>query len=777
MATKAKKGKKKKPAKSWKRKLIHFLLIMIALGVFFTSLLILLVYMGAYGKLPDETDIRNIRQDNASLVYSSDGSLMGKYFIINRQSIDNNNISPHVRHALIATEDNRFFDHHGIDMISLGRVLVRSILMGDMDQGGGSTISQQLAKNLFPRISHGFLTIPVSKFREMFIASDIEDIYSKEEILTMYLNTVSFGENVYGIEAAAWRFFSKPSADLNINESATLIGMLAANTLYNPRLHPENALKRRSVVLGRMHTQGFISEEQLEQLSLEAIRLQYRIMDQSRGVAPYFRNFIKGQLVELLGDSVDLETGGLKVYTTINSKIQGYAEKSIEKHMRKLQQEFDAHWKNREPWEDDPDIFKRKLIETKAYQKLLSQSLIHEQIIKELTKKHKRKILTTEGVQEMDISTIDSLRHYMRLLNTGFLAIDPDDGAILAWAGGINYQFLPYDHVLSKRQAGSTFKPFVYAAALEQGMHPCHFISNQRRIYEDYENWSPGNSNGKYNGYYSMAGGLMNSVNTITAEVMMETGPEAVAALAKNMGIRSELPVLPSLALGTADVALFEMVTAYTGFANGGVPVQPYAIVRVEDSKGNILYEAKERELLPPAFCKETGIIMNYLLQGVVDSGTATSARIVYGVNSRLAGKTGTTQNNADGWFIGYTPGFVAGVWTGAELPSVHFRTTALGSGSHMALPIFAMTVDAMESDHELRTKYLRPFPPVADTLAAMLDCPAFTHDLPLEYLTRKEKRDLRRELRNHEDLEEEGKKEKKGFFRKVGDFFRKKDK
>jgi penicillin-binding protein 1A len=274
-----------------------------------------------------------------------------------------------------------------------------------------------------------------------------------------------------------------------------------------------------------------------------------------------------------------------------------------------------------------------------------------------------------------------------------------------------------------------------------------------------------------------MAGGLMNSVNTITAEVMMETGPEDVVALARGMGVRSRLPAVPSLALGTADVSLLEMVTAYTGFANGGVPVEPFGILRIEDSKGHILYEAGEAEQLPPAFSEETGILMSQMLQGVVDSGTAASARSIYGVRSRLAGKTGTTQNNADGWFIGYTPAFVAGVWVGAELPAVHFRTTALGSGSHMALPIFAMTAHAMENDPGLRTKYLLPFPAIPDTLAAMLDCPAFSRELPLEYLSRQEKREFRRELREKETLEKDSSKEKKGFFRKVRDFFRRKDK
>jgi penicillin-binding protein 1A len=787
MVAKAKKRKKKKKSRFSKKKVFLYLFLLFLLGIVLAALFVLSIYLGAFGKLPDATEITGIKQDNATLVYASDGSLMGKYYEINRQSINNEDISPYVRQALIATEDNRFFEHHGVDMISLGRVIFKSIIMGDGNQGGGSTISQQLAKNLFTRKDYGILSLPVNKIREMFIAPRLEEVYSKEEILTLYLNTVAFGENVYGIEAAARRFYNKPSSSLSISESATLIGMLAANTAYNPRINPENAKARRNVVLSRMFTQGFITQEQLNKTKDEAIKIDYRLMDINRGVAPYFREFIRIQAENILAGSHDIETEGLRIYTTINSSIQSFAEDAVARHMKKLQAEFNQHWKGREPLEKHPSTFDQALKRTDAYKKYQGGGMSHEEIMKALSVPHKRNILTGDGEKVLEISSIDSLKHYIQLLNTGFLAIDTKTGAILAWVGGINHQYLPYDHVLSKRQAGSTFKPFVYAAALQSGMSPCRFISNEKRVYEDYQDWSPGNSGGEYGGYYSMKGGLMKSVNTITAEVMIETGPSTVVDLAEDMGIRSPLPEVPSLALGTADVSLYEMLRAYSAFANNGIPVEPFGIIRIEDKQGNVIYENKEVVELRRAFDEDLGMLMTSMLEAVVDSGTARSLRSVYGLRSDLAGKTGTTQNNADGWFIGYSPNIVAGAWVGAELPSVHFRTTALGSGSHMALPIFGMTFRKIEANNKLSAQYLPPFAPLPLELLIELDCPAYTLEIPDEYLTRKERREFRKEERafrkedNKEEQvveeESENAEEKPGFFKRVGNFFRKKDK
>ena len=770
--------RKKKKGVSVKRRLVYLILILAGILLLLTAMLAGATYAGLFGKLPDVQELRNIRQDNASLVYDAEGSLMGKYYLVNRQSINNEAISAHVRHALIATEDSRFFEHHGIDMISLGRVFFKSLLLGESGQGGGSTISQQLAKNLFPRRDLGFISLPVNKVREMFIASRLEDIYSKEQILTMYLNTVAFGENVFGIEAAAYRFFGKPSSELNISESATLVGMLAGNTLYNPRMNPERSQERRNTVFARMQTEGFISKDEQERLSREPIRLNYRLMDISRGVAPYFRHFIRQEIRELIADSIIPETDGLRIYTTINPRIQEYAEKAIDKQMAKLQSEFDQHWKGRHPWEDFPDVFEDALRNSVTYQKLSGQGLAHEVIVKEMAVKHKRNILTAQGEKLTEISALDSLRHYLALLNTGFLAVDPRNGAILAWIRGTDFQYLPYDHVTAQRQAGSTFKPFVYATALAGGMKPCTYIANDLRTYEDFDNWSPQNANGQYGGYYNLAGGLANSVNTITAEVIMQTGPRKVAFLAHDMGITAELHHLPSLALGTASVSLLDMVTAYTGFANYGQSVRPWGISKITDRDGHVLYEAPETEFLPEAFPEGTGMILNEMLMDVVNYGTARSARSVYGITAALAGKTGTTQNNADGWFIGYTPGIVAGAWVGAESPAVHFRTTALGSGAHMALPVVASTLSEIQSSANLSQAYLTPFRPLPDSIVAMMDCPPYSEEIPRDYISREEIRELRREARENKEIDRKDsipgeKQEKEGFFKKIRNFFR----
>lgn len=772
------------------KRIVLWLGISFAAVILFIGFLIVGVYMGFFGKLPTPDNILAIDQDNASLVYAADGTLMGKYYLINRQSIDNEAISPFVREALIATEDNRFFEHHGMDFISLGRVIFKSVLLGNTSQGGGSTISQQLAKNLYGRKSYGLLSLPVNKIKEIFIASRLENVYTKEEILTLYLNTVAFGEDVYGIEAASWRYFNKPSAQLNVPESATLVGMLAANTYYNPRLHPERSKTRRNVVLSRMVVQGFIPESEAELYKEEAIQLDYNLMDMNRGIAPYFRSYIRQLLRKILqekfGDSYNPETDGLKIYTSLDIRLQSYAEQAVSKHMQKLQTEFNNHWKTKDPWYQYPEVYQNKLQNTKTYKQLKAQGKSKAEIKKELQIQHAMEILTPEGEQVVEMSTADSVKHYLKMLNTGFLAMDPKTGAILAWVGGLNYQYLPYDHVLAERQVGSTFKPFVYTTALKNGMQPCQMFANEQHIYEDYDDWSPSNSEGEYEGWYSMKGGLKNSVNTITAEIMMETGPSNVVELAQALNIDTHIPEVPSIALGTAEISLFEMVEAYTAFANNGSTVNSFGILRIEDSEGNILYEQNSPNYGDIAFDEDVAVQITDMLQGVVNEGTGRSLRSIYQVYSDIAGKTGTTQNNADGWFIGYTPDFVAGVWVGAELPVIHFRTIALGSGAHQALPIFGMVVNKMENDQDLSNRYLSPFPALPDTLLMAMDCPDFTLEKPDKNLFDKFKdifdgdddKALAKEEKKKAKKERKvspKKEEKEGFFKKVGKFFKKK--
>jgi len=785
----------KSKKKSVKKRIFIWLSLIILALLIFAAVLILSVYLGLFGKLPTEGDILAIKQDNASVVYAASGTPIGKYYLINRQSINNELISPHVRHALIATEDNRFFEHHGLDFISLGRVLFKSVLLGNTDQGGGSTISQQLAKNLFGRKDYGVLSLPVNKIKEIFIASRLEDIYTKEQILTLYLNTVAFGEDVYGIEAAAWRYFNKASADLDVSESATLVGMLAANTAYNPRLHPERSMTRRNVVLSRMVVEGFITENEADKYKSLPIKLDYNLMDMNRGTAPYFRAYIRKQLQEILkenyGDTYNPEIDGLKIYTSLNIEIQSLAESAMAEHMQKLQAEFDKHWNTKEPWHKHPEVYQNKLQRTDTYRRLKAEGKTKADIEKVLNDPHSMQILTHNGEQVVEMSIADSLKHYLRLLNSGFLAMDPKTGAIIAWVGGVNYKFLPYDNVLSERQVGSTFKPFVYTAALKNGMESCRMFSNERKVYEDYDDWSPANSEGEYEGWYSMKGGLKNSVNTITAEIMMETGPSNVIALARNLNIDADIPKVPSIALGTAGISLLEMIEAYSAFANNGYPVNSYGIQRIEDSDGNILYDHDNSVNSTPAFTEDVSAQITYMLQGVVNEGTGRTLHSIYGVSSDIAGKTGTTQNNADGWFIGYTPGFVAGAWVGAEFPVIHFRTLALGSGAHTALPVFGLVVNNMEKDNTMVEKYLSPFPDPGDSLLLVLDCPDFTLEDPdknifdkirdvftkddSDTLTKKEKRRAGKEQKKFED--EVGKEEKEGFFKRIGNLFKKKKK
>lgn len=682
------------------------------MGFLVTSVVFFLfaIYIGIFGPLPSLDDLARINNDLASEVYANDGSLMGKYYYQNRMSVDNRAISKHVINALVATEDSRFFEHYGYDPVSIARVLLRTVLMGDSRQGGGSTINQQLAKNLYPRKSFGLLSLPVNKAKEIFIAARLEQVYSKNEILTLYLNTVPFGESVYGIEAASQRFFDKSSATLEPEEAAVLIGMLAANTAYNPRLHPSISKKRRNVVLNRMVAQDFISEAEAQKLILSDIKLSYHKFDHNNGIAPYFREIIKRNVIKILkdkyGDHYDLYSDGLKIYTSIDPTMQRYAQEAVQQHMQVLQMEFKAHWRNRSPWENSPEVFIRELHKSEKYKALKAIGKTEEEIKGEMGMLEEMTVFSYPKERQVHLSSLDSISHYLKILNTGFMVMDPQTGEVLSWVGGVSHKYFPYDHITARRQVGSTFKPIVYAAALENGMSPCDYFSNERRIYEDFDNWSPGNADNNYDGYYSMKGGLTNSVNTVTAEIMVQTGVDKVLNLAETMGISSKLPAVPSISLGTGEITLQEMLTAYSCFANDGKKTEVLGLLRIEDRAGHVLYEHKAQQETR-VFDEKTAQLMNYMLQGVVNNGTGRSLRSVYGLRGQIAGKTGTTQNNADGWFIGYTPRLLAGAWVGADSPKVHFRTTALGQGAHMALPIYGLFMQKLDADPKYR-KYTR---------------------------------------------------------------------
>ncbi len=726
--------KKSSSKRSFSYYLIRFLGFGLLLFLFVTATLLGTVYIGLWGKLPDYYTLKSIKNANASEIYSEDGVILGRVYAENRTNVNFKDISPDAINAVIATEDVRFYEHNGIDNRSLMRVLVKSLLMGDKSSGGGSTLSQQLSKNLYPRGNFGPFSMPVNKIKEAITASRLEKIYSKKEILQLYLNTVSFGENVFGIESASRQFFSKPASKLEIHECAVLIGMLKAPTSYNPRLHPEKSKQRRNIVLSQMAKYEFIPEHKLKELQARPLRIQYQKQSEQTGLASYFRERIRIETNNILkkypkedGTYYDIYRDGLNITTTLDARMQIYAEKAVAEHMKNLQSQFIQHWGNKSPWGDNMDVIEDAKVRSEHYKSLKLKGKSATEINKIFNEKVNMKIFTWNGDKEVKMSPIDSIKHYTKLLNTGFLAMEPQSGKIKAWVGGINFDHFKYDHVKSKRQVGSIFKPIVYAAALQEGVSPFEYLPNERKIYEEYDNWSPRNANNLYEGSYSMEGALAESVNTIAVDVLMETGIQNTIVLAEEMGIDSNLPKVPSLALGTADISLFEMIQVYSTLANRGIHTDPYYISKIKDNKGNLIVDLtslreKNRYILPP----ETADIINHMLQAVVNDGTGKSLRSVYGLQGDLAGKTGTTQSQADGWYIGYNSNLVAGVWVGAEDMRIHFNSLSLGQGASMALPIYGKFMHKLSTNKNFNRYTDSPITrPISDVLSD-LDMPHY---------------------------------------------------
>jgi len=660
-------------------------------------LLIFLVWVGAFGKLPNEAELKQIRNNTATEIITVDNRLLGRFYYQNRTNTSYDELPKSLLKALIATEDIRFFKHNGIDKRSLLRVLVKTILLQNESAGGGSTITQQLAKNLYPRENIGKLSIPVSKIREMIIAKRIEKLYSKNDILEMYLNTVPFGENTFGIETASLVYFNKKPSQLRVEESALLVGLLKANTTYNPRKSTKAALDRRNTVIGQLEKYNYLTSAQADSLKKLPIRLRYRQMAHNEGPAPYLREYLRRQVNEILkntkkedGTPYNLYADGLRIYVTINATLQDFAEKSVKEHLTKLQRTFDNHWRGREPWKKNPYLARMQIEQSERYKGLVSQGYSKKSAVDKMKQPTETNIFDWDGDVKTIMSPLDSVLHHFKTLQTGFLAMNSVNGDILAWVGGSGFKYFKYDHVLSKRQVGSTFKPIVYAAALANGKKPCDFIKNDSVVYEEYDDWCPQNANGKYGGYYSIKGALANSINTVSAKLILETGIDNVIDLAHNMGINSELPEVPSLALGTGEVSLYEMVQAYCVFLNNGCPIVPRLIRRIENAEGEVLYVEENHVPGDTILPKEVSQTMLAMLKGVVDHGTAGSLRYRWGMYNELAGKTGTTQKNTDGWFIVCNPKMVVGAWVGGDNPIVRFRSMTYGQGGYMALPITA---------------------------------------------------------------------------------------
>lgn len=739
-------------------------------GILFIALLFLLIVSGMLGPMPSRQELLSVKNPAASEVYSADSVLLGRYFIQERSNIRYEEIPTHVIDALLATEDVRFYKHHGIDTRSLGRVLVKSLLLQNESSGGGSTITQQLAKNLYPRRDYWIFSLFINKLREMIIASRLEKAYNKKDILTLYLNTIPFGDNTYGLEAAAQRFFSSRTKSLTINEGAVLIGMLKATYSYNPRVFPDRAAGRRNTVLGQMAKYGSLDMDTADSLKTLPLSLKYNKVTHHSGLASYFREYLRPQLLEwcksysaVHDTPLNLYTDGLKIYTTLDSRLQRYAEEAVTRQMKETQARFDAHWKNNEPWREYPQLIDEAIRKSTRYQTLRDRGLNEAEVKKIMNTPVAMTIFTWNGEQEVSMSPVDSIKHYLKFLNAGFLAIDPANGQVRAWVGGIDHHYFQFDHVResTKRQVGSTFKPIVYAAALEQGVRPCDYISAAKTTYTNMEGWAPENTEDNYGLKYSMAGALTYSVNTVSVQILEKAGINNTINLAHRMGITSDIEPVPSIALGTADVSMMEMVTAYSCFANKGKFSEANWLTAIADHK-NVILERFAQPHAQQALSAESAQLILHMLKSVVNEGTAAGLRSRFGLTNDIAGKTGTTQSNTDGWFIGVTPRLVIGAWVGADNPRIRFRSTALGQGARTAMPIVGDFLQQANRDGSLASITHALFAPLPASLERQTDCDLFREDGNI-FTRLFGKRDQKKERKK-----EFGKKEKKGFFKRL---------
>jgi penicillin-binding protein 1A len=715
---------------------------LISMFLFITAVNYNLLWL--FGGMPSLKNLENPDSEAASQLISEDNVELGRYYIENRTPVDFSELPENVVNALLATEDVRLFKHSGID----ARGLMRSafgVVTFKQGQGGASTLTQQVAKNLFDTRTQKYkgllsyvpvLKLIIIKTKEWITAVKLERNYTKQEIVEMYLNTVSFGNNAFGIKSAAKIYFKKTLGQLNTHQAALLIGMLQNPTQYNPRNKPENAIARRNVVLSQMAKYGFLDQEKSVALQSKPLDLNFKYDDHNTNLAPYFTSVIQDDIEKIIDelnltrseeDQLDINTSGLKIFTTINSKMQNYAEESILEHMKDQQQKFEKYWGKRNPWVDEKgkeiknfifDVAKR----TQRYQELKSIYGDDLQAInKEMNTQVKMKVFTWQGEKDTLMTPIDSIKYYKRFLNTGFMAMNPKNGHLKAWVGGIDFKYFKYDHVRqSKRQPGSTFKPFIYTTAfINNAYSPCDTVRDEPVTFgkEDGivgDEWTPKNSEGSYS-YQTMTlrRAMGRSVNTVAALLMKKVGPEKVIEYAREMGITGKLPAVPALCLGAGEVSLFEMVSAYCTFVNQGMYTEPLIITRIEDKHGNILIEKhiKTRD----AISKEVAYQMLHMLKGGLEEpgGTSNALRSYnFTKGNDVGGKTGTTSNYSDAWYMGVTNEIVAGIWVGGDDRSIHFRSLALGQGSRQAMPGYAKFMEKIYADKDLGLKksaFIRP--------------------------------------------------------------------
>jgi penicillin-binding protein 1A len=753
--------------------------------------------LAANSDLPGTEDLENPRSDLATAILFSDGSQMGQYYRENRIPVEYERISPHVVNALIATEDERFREHSGVDLRGTARA---AVYMGK--KGGASTLTQQLSKMLFTERSSNFVERAFQKFQEWIISAKLERQYTKDEIIAMYLNRFDWINQAVGINSAARVYFDTTPDSLRIEEAALLVGMCKNPALFNPLRRPDTTLTRRMVVLDQMRKNGFIDRLQYDSLKALPLGLRFQRVDHTEGPAPYFREVLRAKLQKLLtekdengrlkyakpdGSAYDIYTDGLKVYTTLDRRMQQYAEWGLKEHLRtELQPDFfkDIGRKKNRPFDfrvsqDEIDGILRTAVKRSVRYKIITgkqcgscerpsryiEQVVHdgrphfhckpdmggcnsywpvvkeEDVPKVFDTPVKMRVFTWHGEVDTLMSPMDSIRYYKSFLQSGLLSMDPHTGFVKAWVGGIDFKHFQYDHVeQARRQVGSTFKPFVYATAIREGLDPCLELPNQRVCFDmppGQPEWCPQNSDGTYGGMVTLEYALANSMNTVTAWLMKQYGPQAVTVLARHMGVKSPLDPVPSLCLGVADLTLMEITGAFSSFANQGVYIEPIVFTRIEDKNGNTVYDVLPKTY--EALDERTAYIMLKMLKGVTDGAYNPSSSKVSGTGLRLrtswgnrqkyanikfptAGKTGTTQNNSDGWFIGITPDLVTGVWTGAEDRSVRFSTTDKGQGANMALPIYGYYMNRVYADPTIQIS-TGDFEPPANAVGVDYNC------------------------------------------------------
>ncbi len=711
------------PKLSKKKKYTLFFWLLFASPVVLAFLLFFTINIGMWGFMPSFEELENPKSNLASEIYSADGVLLGTFYIQNRSNVSYAEISPNMVQALIATEDIRFHHHSGVDVRSIFRVIFRNILGGQRSAGGGSTISQQLAKNLFPRQSNPSLAqIVIIKLKEWVTAAKLERNYTKEEIIAMYLNTVDFGSHAFGIKSAAKTYFNTTTDALLAQEAALLVGLLKAPSWYHPVRNPERAFNRRQIVLTQMARYQYLELEELDSLRRIPLDMtQFNVQDHHTGIATYFREYLRNELRQWGqnrfkpdGSPYDIYRDGLKIYTTIDSRLQQYAEEAVKAHMgNDLQPAFFRHWAGYTNAPFDRDLSQEQIRtninssvrRSDRFRSLREEGLSEDSIMANFRQPTPMRVFSWQGEVDTIMSPMDSIWYYKHFLNTGLMSVEPQTGHVKAYVGGNDFRHFKFDHVTgSRRQVGSVFKPFLYTLAMQEGeFGPCSEVPNVPVAFELWDGsiWEPKNSSDDREGeMVTLQWALANSTNYISAFLMTRYSPEALIRLVRRLGIKSVIDPVPAIALGTPDLSVYEMVGASATFANKGVYIEPSFITHIEDQAGNLVEAfTPHRE---EAMSEETAWLMLELMKGVVSEGTGRRLTFRYGFNHPIAGKTGTTQSNSDGWFMGITPDLATGVWVGGEDRGIRFRDLSLGQGANTALPIWAEFMTRAYNDSSL---------------------------------------------------------------------------